>query len=410
MNRLVSLKKDTMKTSEFEQHMEEVKTTIKRYREVEKSEELKAYYDLKKIVETPEFQQKKNFLLKRKYRETEEGKTMRAYRRARLFPSTRFYLSREQSQRKDSWLGKKLQAWRLSLGPVREYLRLDPIVKSEEFQERNEFWKNPRRWYTTPESKQDERLAELKKSEDIHFFLAQDPKQIEYYESYKTLWTDEMDWMMMKDGDWKPGFYYTNKNLKTDHSYFNEQQANNKGMNSAAVNSVLTVEVKPEFVGAAPAWHPTKGFVTKEYSYTGDVIQTANAFSTNEGLFLAKVRAEGKAHVALYLAAGDRLPLLTLMHWNGENVTMGMKTQKTESKATIEDLNAKNWMIYGLQITDKELIWSINGQEVNREANTLKDAKWYPAVSAYLPEGIKPSVGQIDIDWIRVYKQENKKK
>ena len=99
MNRLVSLKKDTMKTSEFEQHMEEVKTTIKRYREVEKSEELKAYYDLKKIVETPEFQQKKNFLLKRKYRETEEGKTMRAYRRARLFPSTRFYLSREQSQR-----------------------------------------------------------------------------------------------------------------------------------------------------------------------------------------------------------------------------------------------------------------------------------------------------------------------
>jgi len=404
MNHLVSLKSDTPKTQRFEERMEEIKQIITRYRTVEKSPELAEYRALKKIVETPEFQQKKNFLLKRKYRETEEGKTMRKYRGARSFPSTQKYLAIEKSDLKNKWIFKKTQAWRLSLPPVRHYLQLDPIVNTEDFKQRDAFWRNPKRWYTTPESQQDERYLALKESDDIKFFLAQDARQIAEWEKYSLLWSDEMEWMMMKDSDWKPGFHYAQKVLKTDHSYCNEQQANNKGMNSTAVNSVLTVEVKPEFVHA-PAWHPTRGFIQKEFTFTGDIIQTADAFRTNEGLFLAKVRVDGLANSALYLATDERLPLLTMMYWNGKQVVMGMKSAKMESKVTVKGIKPGKWMIYGLRMTDKELIWYVNGQEVNREVNFLKGQKVYPAIAAYLPEGAKPGIGQIDIDWIRVYKK-----
>ena len=82
-----------------------------------------------------------------------------------------------------------------------------------------------------------------------------------------------------------------------------------------------------------------------------------------------------------------------------------MKSAKMESKVTVKGIKPGKWMIYSLRMTDKELIWYVNGQEVNREVNFLKGQKVYPAIAAYLPEGAKPGIGQIDIDWIRVYKK-----
>ncbi len=333
MSRLINLSKDTMTTARFEQHIEEVKNAIKRYRQVEQSEELREYNDLKKIVESSEFQQKKKYLLERKYRDTEEGKTMRTYLGAKVFPSTQKYLAIADSSVKDKPIFKRTQAWRLSLKPVKDYLQLDELVNSDEFKERNAFWRNPKRWYTTPESKQDERYTQLAATDDIKFFLAQDPKQIAQWEAYSTLWADEMDWMTMGQSDWQSGFYYNNKNLKTDHSYFNEQQANNKGRNTSTMNSVLKVETKPELVHAA-AWHPTKGFVDKEFSFTGDVIQTAEKFQTSKGIFLAKVRAVGSCSAALYLATGDKQPVITMMHSDGQAVSRQVRQRLTQHYKT----------------------------------------------------------------------------
>ncbi len=38
-----------------------------------------------------------------------------------------------------------------------------------------------------------------------------------------------------------------------------------------------------------------------------------------------------------------------------------------------------------------------------RENNTLGNTKFFPAVSVFIPEGVKNGIGEIDIDWIRVY-------
>lgn len=431
MNQQTSLKSDTLSTSKFEQRMEQIKTDIQRYRSIEQSEELKEFQALREVVETKEFQDNKNYLLHRKYRDTDEYKKMSRYRRLKLsplvlryrwirtYPNFKEYLAFAQSERyaelKDKaavaasselrtykWIDRSLtlKDYRYceKSAATKEFLSLREIVHTEEFIKSNAFWADPKRWYTTEESKQDARYQSLKESDDIRFYLSQDANQIALWESYKTLFDDECE----QTTAWKAGFYYDNKSLKTDHSYCNEQQANNHGKNVSVAGSILSVETKNETVSAS-AWHSTKGFITKDFAWTGDTIQTAEAFQSKTGVFLAKVRVSGIGSAAVYLATGERQPVLKLMQWDGRQVSAGIRTAKDEATVTIDGLKAGQWYVYGVQITDSEVVWSVNGQEILRIKNNLGSKTFYPAIAEFLPENLPAGKGQVDVDWVRVY-------
>ena len=431
MNQQTSLKSDTLSTSKFEQRMEQIKTDIQRYRSIEQSEELKEFQALREVVETKEFQDNKNYLLHRKYRDTDEYKKMSRYRRLKLsplvlryrwirtYPNFKEYLAFAQSERyaelKDKaavaasselrtykWIDRSLtlKDYRYceKSAATKEFLSLREIVHTEDFIKNNAFWADSKRWYTTEESKQDARYQALKESDAIRFYLSQDANQIALWESYKTLFDDECE----QTTAWKAGFYYDNKNLKTDHSYCNEQQANNHGKNVSVAGSILSVETKNEAVSAS-AWHPTKGFITKDVAWTGDTIQTAEVFQSKTGVFLAKVRVSGMGSAAVYLATGERQPVLKLMQWDGRQVSAGIRTAKDEATVTINGLKAGQWYVYGVQITDSEVVWSANGQEILRIKNNLGSKTFYPAIAEFLPENLPAGKGQVDVDWVRVY-------
>lgn len=438
MNQPIRLQKDTLSTAAIEQRIEQAKQDIVRYRRVEQSAELQEFMALREVVEAPAFQENKQVLLHRKYKHTEEYKTLARYRRLRrtlgvmlynwavsherfaeyvAFTKTERYalLQDKEAVRADKelhefyLLDRSLSArvYRryVKTDNVQDSLRLQEETQSEEFQTRNTFWANPRRWYTTEDSLTDGRYLELKQLPDIQFFLATDPKQIAEWESYKLLFEDAFAWQQLGDSAWAAGFYYSNPNLKTDHSYFNEQQANNQGLNVSTAGGILAVEVRKES-RTATAWHPTKGFIPKEYAWTGDVVQTGARFGAAEGVFIAKVRVSGKASAAVYLASGERLPLLRMMQWDGKSLTAGLRTAQGAEGVTIEGVRAGQWWLYTVQVTKKEIVWYVNNQEVMRAANTLGGASLYPAVATFLPEGTPAGAGKVEVDWVRIYNKE----
>ena len=430
-----NLKSDTLSTAKFEQHIAQVKETIVRYRQVEQSPELQEFLALQKVVKSPEFQENKKYLLTRKYSDTEESKTTSRFRRLRIapivhayylilaYPNVKEYLEFAKSDRyalladpqavKQSSELKKFRFIDRSYTlrnfrryekskEVQEYLRLRVVVKDEEFKKRNAFWSNSRRWYTTDESRQDARYEALKAQADIRFFLSQDPKQIAAWEQYRTLYAEEFDLANLQQTAWKAGFYYDNPNLKTDHSYTNEQQAYNHGKNSLVQNSALVVDTKKEQTTAS-AWHSVKGFVQQAFAWTGDVLQTGAAFRAEEGLFMAKVRVSGAAHAAVYLAAGERLPIVKLAQWDGHNFSVGVRTQSKEDTMRIQGVRPSQWYVFAVRISSGEIVWYVNNQEVLRLPNTLAGASLYPAVAEYLPQGVTAGTGKVEIDWLRVY-------
>ncbi len=409
---------------------------IARYRQVEQSEELKEYLELKKIVESKEFQQHKYNLTHTKYKSTPTYETIRRYKELLHDKKLQMYLEMEGSKRlkdflkfRDSENYIKLQ----SKKEVRNSLELKQMYKFEhskeyksylyyrdsklpdqfkalvaevatdEYKKQHAFWSNPQRWKTTDEYQQEARLKRLAAMADIVFFFQQDPAEIERMEAWKATFTEEFAWHRFSESPWKAGFVYANPKLPRLHSFANEQQAYNGGKNVGTVDGRLHLFTKREKI-TAPAWDAKKGFVSKDYDYTSDIVQTAESFRQSGGLFMAKMRVEGHIHHALWLGGEKKLPMISLFHYNGKHITVGNYTDKGFDGTVVTGINPGTYYIYSLQWTDRELIWYVNNVEVYRTSHDIPKEKLFLALSSFIDEQQRASEGQINVAWIRVYK------
>lgn len=395
----VALNKSTLTAEKFEAYMVGIARQIVRFRQVEKSAELHELMALEPIVCAPEFQANKDTLLHRKYKDTEEGKTMSRYNHARRSIITAKYLAIEKTTQFKNWaLVKSLQQWRADKQVVRDYFELNPVVNDPDFQKRNAFWADKNRWYTTPESKQDSRYQELLKHPEIVFYKSLTAEQVAEWERYSILFADSME----GKSAWTAGYYYTNKALKAVHSQIDELQANNGGQNVIQKDSVLRLEVKKE-TAKTSVWDPKKGFVPAEKEYTGDVIHMGNAFVGSEGLFMIKARVSGKAHQAVYLSAGEKQPLIVLGQYAGaKEIKAGVVTDKGQEMVSVTGMKSNTWYVLTAAISKTEIVWYVQDQEILRVKNTLGNRTYTPVMAAYLPANAKPSTGMMEIDWIKI--------
>ena len=435
MKHVTQLKADTLTTKQMEDRIHQVSADIRRYRDIEASAELAEFLALKPIVEAKEFQDYKHELLTTKFQDRPEYATRQEYvkiKRSRHVRWYKFYLGfasvheyNDFAQTSDfaklsdpeavkadprlkrmQKLGRSFAVRRYNVhkasDDLKKYFELKQKVNTTEFREAFNFWKNPNRWYTTLQSKQDGKYEALKNSSNISFFLAQDPKQIERYESYQEIFADACEWNRMQDSPWKAGFYFgKKKNLKTDHSYANEEAAMNGGRNVATREGRMTVAVRAERANV-PAWDQKKGFLMKDFEYTGDVIQTADFFQAAEGMFQVKASFTGKANGAICLMSENRLPIVRIAQWDGAKVTMGATFESFEEQTVVEGLKEGQEYIFTVNITSSDITWYVNNQEVVRTVNKL-GTKVFPTVIAFLPEGVK-GTGVTSVDWFKVYK------
>ena len=353
-------------TKQFEQWLQQQSQIAVRYRNVEKSNILAEYNQLKQLVESAEFQSKKVKLTTTRYADTQEGSTMAVYKQ----------LSRTMAVILYKLLGK--EAWK-EKPEVAKYLELAEQVNDAEFQKNNAFWKNPKRWLTTEESRQEKRYDELKKHADIVFFLSHTAEEVAELESYKCTWSEECETMQLS-GAWKTGFLYPSQDFKADHSHVAEQQAYTGGRNTKVANRVWSILTKKEQV-TAPAWHPTKGMIMHTFAYTSDVWHTSQALAPTSGVLQAKVRVAGKAKHVICLTTANAKKALHLFDQD--------KLQKEA--------------IYTLVWNETEVIGYVNNLEVSRSSNPFSGQSLHLLVRSYLPENQKAGVGQMDIDWIRIY-------
>lgn len=353
-----------LSTKQFEQWLQEQAEIAVRYRKIEKSALLAEYNTLKEVVESAEFQAKKTRLTTTRYADTQEGGTMALYNSLKWNMAVILY----NLLKKEAWKEKP---------EVVQYLELAAQIQTPAFQEANAFWKNPKRWLTTPESQQEKRYNELVKHADIVFFFQHTEQEIAELESYKMVWAAEFETQM--SSVWQTGFLYPSKEFKADHSHVGELQAYVQGRNTQVANRVLTISTKKEKTTAA-AWHPTKGMIMHEFAYTSDVWHTAEAVAPKSGVLQAKVRLAGKAKHILCLTKANAKKALHLL----------------PADKQVKDT------IYTLVWNEKEMINYVNNVEVARSQNPLAGEALHLLMRSYLPENVK-GTGKMDIDWVRIY-------
>lgn len=427
-----------LSTEQFEKNMAERQATVIRYRQVEKSPEMAEYLQLKAIVESKEFQQKKQELLTRKYKDTDEGRKqsqynklagsmrIQGYKRALEMPVFNEFLKFRESEdfsklnsakerRKSSELRMYNMINRsafyqnylkvLHSDELKQLTALEQEVLTDDFRERNAFWQDGKRWYKTEEYKQEKRYNELGQSADIRFYFAQRAEDIDWAEMFRPSFADDM----ANGKNWQAGFGYVAKDLKDGHSRTDEHQAYNGGKNTYFAEGRMDIETRQE-THTAVAWDSKKGFVEQVFAYTSDVINTKDAFSQKEGMFMAKVRSQGAGHHFFGLATGKpQQPLVALYYYNGKNSQVGVLGSANGKQTDLRGALRSMYFIYTLRWTSSELIWYVNNLEVLRMPNTLPKEQMFLLAQSFFPKNESAGEGKLKVQWVRAFRTVEKK-
>jgi len=424
-----------LSTDAFEKEIADMQARVKRWRQIEKSPELAEYLELKKIVESSDFQERKNELVNRKYADTQEGKMMteyeslynsssiRRYRRALKDEDFQAFLAFRESEdfpkiKSISEVLKSAELRKYSLlyysSYYKNYLKvlnsselkrldeLEDAVHKEDFQKRHAFWADSKRWEHSDDYKTYQRYQELANSADIKFFYESREEKIDWAELFRPAFDDDMS----SNKNWKPGYGYANPAMKDGHSRTSELQAYNNGKNTFFAEGRMDLETRNESKKAV-AWDEKKGFTEHVFDYTSDVMNTKDAFMQEEGMFMAKVRSQGAGHHFFGLSTGKPgNPMIALYHFDGSKPQVGLINGDRTQMADLTGILPPNmfYYVYTFRWTKHELIWYVNNLELLRLPNRLPKEAMFMIAQSFLPATEKGGEGKLKARWARVYR------
>jgi hypothetical protein len=283
---------------------------------------------------------------------------------------------------------------------LKQLTELEKEIQTEDFQKRNAFWADAKRWEHSEEYKIYHRYEELAKSEDIKFYFSSREEKIDWAELFRPSFDDDMT----SAKNWKAGFGYANPAMKDGHSRTSERQAFNGGRNTFFVEGRMSLETHEESKKAI-AWDEKKGFTEHVFDYTSDVMNTKEVFAQESGLFMAKVRTQGVGHHFFGLSTGKvGSPMVALYHFNGSNHQMGYvdgaKTQMVDLTGVLRSM----YHVYTFRWTKNELIWYVNDMEVLRLPNRLPREAMFFLAQSWLPVAEKGGTGKLKVQWARAYR------
>ena len=417
----------------FEKNIYDMQERVKRWRMIEKSPELAEYLELKKIVESRDFQERKQELSTRKYSDTDEGRKMNAFERlssSLRMKGYKYALESEtfqaflQFQKTDEF--QKINSFkeRLKSSELRMYnmiyrsafyknymkvlnspelkqlTELEKEVKTEDFQKRNAFWADSKRWQHSDDYKTEKRYQELADSEDIKFYYQSREEKIDWAELFRPAFEDDMS----SNKNWKPGYGYANPAMKDGHSRTDELQAYNGGKNTFYADGRMDLETRAESKTAV-AWDSKKGFVEHVFDYTSDVMNTKEAFAQEKGMFMAKVRSQGTGHHFFGLSTGKpNTPLIAMYFYNGDIHQMGLIDGNRTQLVPLTGMLRSMYYVYTFRWTKNELVWYVNNMEVLRTRNSLSAEQRFFLAQSFLPGNEKGGEGKLKVQWARAYR------
>ena len=420
-----------LSTDAFEKEVYEMQERVKRWRQIEKSPELAEYLELKKIVESRDFQERKNEWKSRKYSDTDEGRKVNTYNKIGSLLRMKGYKYALESETFQAFLKARdngdLQnaasdsiskserrmynvIYRsafyknyqkvLNSPELKQYQQLEAEINTDDFQKRNAFWSDSKRWEHSKEFQTEQRFNALANSDDIKFYFTQRKAKIDWAELFRPSFDDDMT----SNKNWKPGYGYANPAMKDGHSRTDELQAYNGGKNTFFAEGRMDLETRMESKQAV-AWDKKKGFVEAIFEYTSDVMNTKEAFAQEKGVFMAKVRSQGSGHHFFGLSTGKTgKPLVALYHYNGGIHQLGLVDGNNTQMAPLTGMLRSMYYVYTFRWTKNELIWYVNNLEILRLRNSLdSDARFYLAQS-FLPSNEKGGEGKLKVQWARAFK------
>lgn len=370
---------------------------LKRFRELDGSDTIKRYEELKHTVESAEFRQKQK---SKEFRGSEEQKLDTEFKKLKgrqdIKAYYRFRASKELANFNQVDGSQKLSR----LEELKEYLATD------EFRSRKEYLLNKKRFEKSDLYLQEQEYLKLKKSDNIvWYFKVKDSNKFDYLKGRKLTFSDEFNSDQLDTKAWLTNHYWGDKLLHDRYSLESDLHCYTEKDNFEVKSGHLKIITKTQKI-EGKVWNPSLGgFRKKDFGYSSGIINTGKSFRQKYGIFSAKIKlttGSGPRH-AFWMLADKITPHIDICRTEKGKVWMDyLSDGKRNIKKSIGSKYSRDFYIFTLEWKTDRLVWKINGVEVMKQTSDIPQEEMYLIFSGGLDKPINGS-SAMEIDWVRVY-------
>ena len=389
-----------LKEEEAKKHSKKLRL----FKDVQNSQLLKRYHELKALVNSEAFKKRSDSLKdKTKFEKSETNKKYQKFKQLESDNDIRFFVAFEKSKLYKNYLVVKDSA------ELKRYRELNETTTSTEFLERKKYLEDPKKWEKTDEYKRLQQLLEMKKLPHlVKYFKNKGTTIFDFHRSWEVAFADDFSANKIDTEKWSFTSFVAGKLLGDNYSLAGDLHVFTKGDN-LKTGKRLTIEVRKE-KAAGKVWKTTAGFVPLELEYTSGLVSTWNSFEMEDGIFEAKIKFEPAHPVvsSFYLAGNQDLPRVNLLEMGTKN-RLGVLTLNN-GKANVEGLDIANlkkglWYIFSIEKQGSSFTWKINETEVFTSQYPAIKGKLHLNASSLVVEEIPASQLPVpfEIEWVKCW-------
>jgi beta-glucanase (GH16 family) len=430
LQRKASLKKPEFKNSEESRKLTELKNLkkLKSYRNylslantsfrkdyeaMQGKPELEAYADLKSFIGSLEFRNQKKEIESRKLEDTKEYELYKECIEISKSDQIKSYIKFRDSDDYKKYLSL------VGTSRIKEYKSLKAFIESDEFKKFKIYClKNPKkRWDESKEYQTFQEYENLRKSEKISWYLKNiEAKKFNWLRSWEETFIEDFSSPKLDGKKWITRYYWGEKLLKESYSLSHDKHFITDGKNLLFENGKLNIVTKKENI-TGKSWHPSHGFIPREFGYTSGLISTGLSFTQRYGTFEAKLRVhESKGLInAFWLVGKTMIPHIDIIK-AGKKIFSGnvwgdakqLKSVQRFTSSLGRSRFSKDYYIYTLEWLPGKVTWKINGVEVAKNTKGVPEESMYMVISAGIQNdvsGVLPA--SFEIDWVRCFQHEH---
>lgn len=251
------------------------------------------------------------------------------------------------------------------------------------------------------------RFNKLKEDSDIKTFLLYDKTNaFDFQKRYTQVSFEEFSGNKLDTSVWSNAYKWSNGQIKGNYSNEGEYQAYTDGENTEVIDGQLHITTKRKSAQGL-VWSSEKGFITKPFDYTSDLISGINPTSES-GCVLVKFKTEStnkavQHFIRAYDAKNQRC--ITLLESKTKRKFMvGRSVRgKEELYSKITGLNTqKDFHILEMEWNSEIVSWRINGQLIHQDSRISEMKEMHLTIGSRITNK-KGGEGKIIVDYIRVF-------
>ncbi len=398
------------KSKDYKNYVKLSQSSLKHhYDELHDSDELEVFTDLKTFILSDDFKRQKKEIETTNFKDTDEYKKLQKYQDLKKSEKFRFYYKFKESKGYKNYLNLNNSDQITNFETLRDYIDSDDFKRFKAY-----CLKAPKkRW---AESKEYEILQEfetLKRSEKIvWYFKNVDSKKFAWYRQWDETFHEDFSTAKLDIKKWLTKYYWGDKMLKDSYSLSHDKHFVTDGENLNLENGKLHIVTRKETV-KGKSWHPTQGFITREFAYTSGLISTGESFRQKYGTFEAKIKLNEAKDIqnVFWMVGNTMLPHIDITK-AGKKLAIGnawgnshdLKSTQRFSNSLGRNRFAKDYFIYTFEWLPGKLTWKINGIEINSTIKGVPEEPMYLVLSAGVQKEVSSMLpASFEIDWVRCY-------